>query len=45
MKTKLFLICLTLTVASCIPNVTYHGRFGDYKATPNGLVIQPKYSK
>jgi len=31
-------------LSSCVPNVTYKGKYGDYTATPSGFVIAPKYS-
>jgi len=46
MKTTiLLLICFALVISSCIPNVTYKGKYGTYSANPGGLVIIPNYAK
>ena len=42
MKTKLLLIIAILVIPSCI---TYHGKYGTYTATPEGVVISPHYAK
>lgn len=44
MKTKLLLICCALVFAGCVPNVTYKGKYGEYTATPSGVVILPYYA-
>jgi hypothetical protein len=46
MKTKLkFLLVFALAGSMKMCAVTYQGEFGNYTATPGGLLIQPHYAK
>lgn len=31
-------------LSSCVPNVTYKGKYGTYTATPSGVLIHPYYA-